>query len=62
MGLANEGCVSHSAFQTDSPSPSNITYTGKRTRKPGPKGPKNSNKYVLKERPRGVEKREGGRR
>ncbi|KIJ28152.1 hypothetical protein M422DRAFT_190118 [Sphaerobolus stellatus SS14] len=32
---------------------------GKRTRKPGPKGPKNSNKLVVKERPRGVEKREG---
>ena len=30
---------------------------GKRTRKPGPKGPKNSNKLVVKERPRGVEKR-----
>ncbi|KIY66745.1 ribosomal protein L2 [Cylindrobasidium torrendii FP15055 ss-10] len=30
---------------------------GTRTRKPGPKGPKNSNKYVVKERPRGVEKR-----
>ncbi|KAF8515837.1 translation protein SH3-like domain-containing protein [Hysterangium stoloniferum] len=34
---------------------------GKRTRKPGPKGPKNSNKMVVKERPRGVEKREGRR-
>ncbi|KAF8586118.1 ribosomal protein L2 [Ramaria rubella] len=34
---------------------------GKRTRKPGPKGPKNSNKMVIKERPRGVEKREGRR-
>ncbi|GJJ13101.1 hypothetical protein Clacol_007351 [Clathrus columnatus] len=32
---------------------------GKRTRKPGPKGPKNSNKLVVKERPRGSEKREG---
>ncbi|KAI6116430.1 translation protein SH3-like domain-containing protein [Pisolithus sp. B1] len=32
---------------------------GKRTRKPGPKGPKNSNKMVLKERPRGKEKRSG---
>ena len=30
---------------------------GKRTRKPGPKGPKNSNKMVIKERPRGKEKR-----
>lgn len=30
---------------------------GKRTRKPGPKGPKNSNKLVVKERPRGKEKR-----
>ncbi|THH26507.1 hypothetical protein EUX98_g7682 [Antrodiella citrinella] len=30
---------------------------GKRTRKPGPKGPKNSNKMVIRERPRGVEKR-----
>ncbi|KIM82289.1 hypothetical protein PILCRDRAFT_820670 [Piloderma croceum F 1598] len=29
---------------------------GKRTRKPGPKGPKNSNKMVIKERPRGKEK------
>ncbi|KAG6330547.1 hypothetical protein ID866_8544, partial [Astraeus odoratus] len=32
---------------------------GKRTRKPGPKGPKGSNKLVLKERPRGKEKRSG---
>ncbi|KAH7911635.1 translation protein SH3-like domain-containing protein [Hygrophoropsis aurantiaca] len=32
---------------------------GKRTRKPGPKGPKNSNKMVVKERPRGKEKRMG---
>ncbi|KIM62320.1 hypothetical protein SCLCIDRAFT_1215186 [Scleroderma citrinum Foug A] len=32
---------------------------GKRTRKPGPKGPKGSNKMVLKERPRGKEKRSG---
>ncbi|KAI6131324.1 translation protein SH3-like domain-containing protein [Pisolithus croceorrhizus] len=32
---------------------------GKRTRKPGPKGPKNSNKTVFKERPRGKEKRSG---
>ncbi|TCD67902.1 hypothetical protein EIP91_011836 [Steccherinum ochraceum] len=30
---------------------------GKRTRKPGPKGPKNSNKMVIRERPRGIEKR-----
>ncbi|KAI0079556.1 mitochondrial ribosomal protein subunit L2 [Panus rudis PR-1116 ss-1] len=30
---------------------------GKRTRKPGPKGPKNSNKMVIRERPRGKEKR-----
>ncbi|KAJ8701748.1 mitochondrial 54S ribosomal protein rml2 [Pleurotus ostreatus] len=30
---------------------------GTRTRKPGPKGPKNSNKMVVKERPRGKEKR-----
>ncbi|KIK62352.1 hypothetical protein GYMLUDRAFT_164821 [Collybiopsis luxurians FD-317 M1] len=30
---------------------------GTRTRKPGPKGPKNSNKLVVKERPRGVERR-----
>ncbi|OCH89755.1 ribosomal protein L2 [Obba rivulosa] len=30
---------------------------GKRTRKPGPKGPKNSNKLVVHERPRGKEKR-----
>lgn len=30
---------------------------GKRTRKPGPKGPKNSNKLVVRERPRGKEKR-----
>ncbi|KAI0778906.1 mitochondrial ribosomal protein subunit L2 [Trametes elegans] len=29
---------------------------GKRTRKPGPKGPKNSNKMVIRERPRGKEK------
>ncbi|KAI0251349.1 mitochondrial ribosomal protein subunit L2 [Lactifluus subvellereus] len=29
---------------------------GKRTRKPGPKGPKGSNKMVVRERPRGVEK------
>ncbi|OJA09391.1 hypothetical protein AZE42_06824 [Rhizopogon vesiculosus] len=33
---------------------------GKRTRKPGPKGPKNSNKMVIRERPRGKEKRTGG--
>ncbi|KAI0268322.1 translation protein SH3-like domain-containing protein [Gloeopeniophorella convolvens] len=32
---------------------------GKRTRKPGPKGPKGSNKMVVRERPRGVEKRRG---
>ncbi|THV03016.1 ribosomal protein L2 [Dendrothele bispora CBS 962.96] len=32
---------------------------GTRTRKPGPKGPKNSNKMVIRERPRGVEKRKG---
>ncbi|KAK7468965.1 mitochondrial 54S ribosomal protein rml2 [Stygiomarasmius scandens] len=32
---------------------------GTRTRKPGPKGPKNSNKMVIRERPRGVEKRTG---
>ncbi|EGN93704.1 hypothetical protein SERLA73DRAFT_172000 [Serpula lacrymans var. lacrymans S7.3] len=32
---------------------------GKRTRKPGPKGPKNSNKMVVRERPRGKEKRMG---
>ncbi|KAK7040921.1 mitochondrial 54S ribosomal protein rml2 [Paramarasmius palmivorus] len=32
---------------------------GTRTRKPGPKGPKNSNKLVIRERPRGVEKRKG---
>ncbi|RDX42940.1 mitochondrial ribosomal protein subunit L2 [Polyporus arcularius HHB13444] len=30
---------------------------GVRTRKPGPKGPKNSNKLVVRERPRGKEKR-----
>jgi ribosomal protein L2 len=30
---------------------------GKRTRKPGPKGPKGSNMMVIRERPRGVEKR-----
>ncbi|KAH7886347.1 translation protein SH3-like domain-containing protein [Phlebopus sp. FC_14] len=30
---------------------------GTRTRKPGPKGPKNSNKMVIQERPRGKEKR-----
>jgi len=30
---------------------------GKRTRKPGPKGPKNSNKMVVRERPRGKDKR-----
>ncbi|KAJ3992612.1 translation protein SH3-like domain-containing protein [Lentinula boryana] len=30
---------------------------GTRTRKPGPKGPKNSNKLVIKERPRGVDRR-----
>ncbi|KAF5392332.1 hypothetical protein D9757_001362 [Collybiopsis confluens] len=30
---------------------------GTRTRKPGPKGPKNSNKLVVKERPRGIERR-----
>ncbi|EMD42343.1 hypothetical protein CERSUDRAFT_110852 [Gelatoporia subvermispora B] len=30
---------------------------GKRTRKPGPKGPKNSNKLVVHERPRGKDKR-----
>lgn len=30
---------------------------GRRTRKPGPKGPKNSNKMVVRERPRGKEKR-----
>jgi len=30
---------------------------GVRTRKPGPKGPKNSNKMVVRERPRGKEKR-----
>jgi ribosomal protein L2 len=30
---------------------------GKRTRKPGPKGPKGSNMMVVRERPRGVEKR-----
>lgn len=30
---------------------------GTRTRKPGPKGPKNSNKMVVRERPRGKEKR-----
>ncbi|KLO20613.1 ribosomal protein L2 [Schizopora paradoxa] len=30
---------------------------GKRTRRPGPKGPKNSNKMVVRERPRGKEKR-----
>ncbi|KAF7791071.1 hypothetical protein EIP86_002032 [Pleurotus ostreatoroseus] len=30
---------------------------GKRTRKPGPKGPKNSNKFVVRERPRGKEKK-----
>ncbi|KAF8799859.1 ribosomal protein L2 [Phlegmacium glaucopus] len=29
---------------------------GTRTRKPGPKGPKNSNKMVIRERPRGKEK------
>jgi len=33
---------------------------GKRTRKPGPKGPKGSNKMVVTERPRGKQKR-GGR-
>ncbi|KAG1783345.1 translation protein SH3-like domain-containing protein [Suillus placidus] len=33
---------------------------GKRTRKPGPRGPKNSNKMVIRERPRGKEKRAGG--
>ncbi|CAL1694806.1 unnamed protein product [Somion occarium] len=32
---------------------------GKRTRKPGPKGPKNSNKMVVRERPRGKEKKAG---
>ncbi|KAF5343219.1 hypothetical protein D9758_013427 [Tetrapyrgos nigripes] len=32
---------------------------GTRTRKPGPKGPKNSNKMVVRERPRGIEKRMG---
>ena len=32
---------------------------GKRTRKPGPKGPKGSNKLVVHERPRGKEKRMG---
>ncbi|THH11601.1 hypothetical protein EW145_g555 [Phellinidium pouzarii] len=31
---------------------------GKRTRRPGPKGPKGSNKMVIKERPRGKEKRQ----
>ncbi|EIN14305.1 ribosomal protein L2 [Punctularia strigosozonata HHB-11173 SS5] len=31
---------------------------GKRTRRPGPKGPKNSNKFVVEERPRGVQKRQ----
>ncbi|KAI5121850.1 hypothetical protein M0805_003283 [Coniferiporia weirii] len=31
---------------------------GKRTRRPGPKGPKGSNKMVVKERPRGKEKRQ----
>ncbi|PFH47344.1 hypothetical protein AMATHDRAFT_67885 [Amanita thiersii Skay4041] len=30
---------------------------GTRTRKPGPKGPKNSNKMVIRERPRGKDKR-----
>ncbi|RXW14778.1 hypothetical protein EST38_g11080 [Candolleomyces aberdarensis] len=30
---------------------------GTRTRRPGPKGPKNSNKMVVRERPRGKEKR-----
>ena len=30
---------------------------GKRTRKPGPKGPKGSNMMVIRERPRGVEKK-----
>ncbi|KAF4611932.1 hypothetical protein D9613_004369 [Agrocybe pediades] len=30
---------------------------GTRTRKPGPKGPKNSNKMVIRERPRGKEKK-----
>ncbi|KAJ8088064.1 mitochondrial 54S ribosomal protein rml2 [Marasmius tenuissimus] len=30
---------------------------GTRTRKPGPKGPKNSNKMVIRERPRGAEKK-----
>ncbi|KAF9256833.1 ribosomal protein L2 [Marasmius fiardii PR-910] len=30
---------------------------GTRTRKPGPKGPKNSNKLVIRERPRGAEKK-----
>ncbi|KAG6919068.1 hypothetical protein DXG01_009321 [Tephrocybe rancida] len=30
---------------------------GTRTRKPGPKGPKNSNKMVVRERPRGKDKR-----
>ncbi|EKM84285.1 hypothetical protein AGABI1DRAFT_52159 [Agaricus bisporus var. burnettii JB137-S8] len=34
---------------------------GTRTRKPGPKGPKNSNKMVIRERPRGVEKRGGAK-
>ncbi|KAJ3576103.1 hypothetical protein NP233_g656 [Leucocoprinus birnbaumii] len=34
---------------------------GTRTRKPGPKGPKNSNKMVVRERPRGVEKRGGSK-
>jgi len=32
---------------------------GTRTRKPGPKGPPGSNKMVIRERPRGVEKRMG---
>ncbi|KAI0033326.1 ribosomal protein L2 [Vararia minispora EC-137] len=34
-----------------------ITKGGMRTRKPGPKGPKGSNKWVIRERPRGKEKR-----
>ncbi|KAF8920675.1 translation protein SH3-like domain-containing protein [Mucidula mucida] len=33
---------------------------GTRTRKPGPKGPKNSNKYVVRERPRGKDKNNKG--
>ncbi|KZT63944.1 ribosomal protein L2 [Daedalea quercina L-15889] len=32
---------------------------GKRTRKPGPKGPKGSNQMVVHERPRGIQKRTG---